>query len=80
VEGRPELTADNTRMFDRTEEKHRKLVIAVREPFSVPKVTTSTAQAAYEAVVAGAGAIPDSQWEVGAFAGPSAPMRHSQPA
>ena len=57
VEGRPELTADNTRMFDRTEEKGRKLVTVVREPFSVPKVTTSTAQAAYEAVLVGAGAI-----------------------
>jgi len=57
VEGRPELTADNTRMFDRTEANGRKLVTVVPDPFGVPKVTTSTAQAAYEAVLAGAGAI-----------------------
>jgi pectate lyase len=57
VEGRPELTADNTRLFDRVEFKGRKLVTVMPKPFSVPEVMTSTAQAAYEAVLAGAGAI-----------------------
>lgn len=89
VAGRPELTADNTKLFDRTEADGRKLVTLQARPFEVPAVATTTAEAAYAAVLAragaslperdavdarivaevssGAGAIIDSQWEVGGW-------------
>ncbi len=56
VEGRPDLTAGNSKMFDRTQLKGRKLVTLMSEPFPVPKVSAASAQAAYPAVLAGAGA------------------------
>ncbi len=56
VEGRPEWTADNRKMFDRTENLGRKLVTVMPEPFDVPKVATTSAEAAYLAVLENAGA------------------------
>ena len=53
---RPELTADNAKLFDRTEADGRKLVTLAPEPFEVPRVQTSSAEAAYAAVLAQAGA------------------------
>ncbi|MBI4874595.1 MAG: pectate lyase [Acidobacteria bacterium] len=56
VEHRPELTADNSKLFDRTEKDGRKLAEVVTSPFAVPPVRTTSAAAALEAVLAGAGA------------------------
>lgn len=56
VVGRPELTADNRKLFDRTEAKGRALVTLMDRPFEVPVVTSTTAAAAYQAVLAHAGA------------------------
>jgi pectate lyase len=56
VEGNPELSADNTRMFDRMEWKGRRLVTLFDQPFAAPEVTTLPAQAAFEAVLDWAGA------------------------
>ncbi len=89
VEGRPEWTADNRALFDRTESRGRRLVTVVPRPFDAPKVTEAGARAALLAVLEsaganrpvrdavdarivaevrrGAGAIIDSQWEVGGW-------------
>ncbi len=56
VEHRPELTADNSKMFDRIEKDGRKLVEVVKTPFETPAVKTNSAQAAFETVLAQAGA------------------------
>lgn len=56
VEHRPELTADNSKMFDRAEKDGRKLVEVVKRPFGTPPVKTTSARAAFEAVLAEAGA------------------------
>lgn len=56
VIGRPELTADNRKLFDRTEVKGRALVTLADRPFEVPAVSSTAAAAAYEAVLAHAGA------------------------
>jgi len=56
VMGRPELTADNSKLFDRAEAKGKKLVTLESKPFEVPAVRTSAAAAACAAVLAHAGA------------------------
>jgi len=56
VVGRAELTADNAKLFDRTEAGGRKLVTLVGKPFEVPAVATTSAEAAYAAVLEHAGA------------------------
>ncbi|MEK7752650.1 MAG: pectate lyase [Acidobacteriota bacterium] len=56
VEHRPELTADNAKMFDRIEKDGRKLAEVVKTPFETPAVKTTSAQTAFEAVLAEAGA------------------------
>ena len=56
VEHRPEMTADNAKMFDRTEKDGRKLAEVVKTPFETPAVKTTSAQAAFEAVLAEVGA------------------------
>jgi len=56
VEHRPEMTADNAKMFDRAEKDGRRLAEVVKTPFETPAVKTTSAQAAFEAVLAEAGA------------------------
>jgi pectate lyase len=56
VDGRPELTADNTRMFDRSVIAGRTLVAMVASPFRAPDVATFDATVALERVLAAAGA------------------------
>ncbi len=56
VIGRPELTADNAKLFERTQAKGRTLVTLEGKPFEVPRVGSSRAAAAYAAVLAHAGA------------------------
>ncbi|HEV8146053.1 MAG TPA: family 43 glycosylhydrolase [Bryobacteraceae bacterium] len=56
VEGRPELTADNVRLFDRTEFNGRKLFTVAAKPFDAPEVRTTTAEQALRDILASAGA------------------------
>jgi hypothetical protein len=56
VEGNPETTADNARMFDRTEWNGRKLVTLFNQPFAVPEVTTMPAKDLFDVVLDWAGA------------------------
>jgi hypothetical protein len=56
VEGRPALTADNRLLFDRVEAAGRRLVTFVAEPFDAPPVSTTGADEALRAVLAGVGA------------------------
>ncbi len=56
VEGRPELTANNTDMFEPLEHQGKKLFSIVKTPYQVAPVSTQNAKEAYEAVLAGVGA------------------------
>jgi hypothetical protein len=56
VEGAPEATRDNTRMFDRVEADGKRLVEFVDKPFEAPPLPAESAQQAYESVLRGAGA------------------------
>ncbi|MBE3071948.1 MAG: pectate lyase, partial [Acidobacteria bacterium] len=56
VEGRDDWTADNTRLFDRTEFDGRRLVTVARTPFGTPAVRTTSASDALADVLAGVGA------------------------
>lgn len=56
VDGRDDLTADNTKLFDRTVLNGRSLVTLVTRPFDVPPVRTTSAGQALKDVLAGAGA------------------------
>ena len=56
VEGRPDLTADNRRLFDRVEAAGRRLVALFERPFDAPLVRTTDAAEALREVLAGAGA------------------------
>jgi hypothetical protein len=56
VEGNAELTVDNGKMFEPVESEGRKLFTLVPKPFEVPKVTTSPARAAYQAILERVGA------------------------
>src|SRR5205085_1231272 len=57
VEDRPELSNDNTKLFDRVEEDGHKLVTVAAKPFAVPPVSPTSAREAFDAVLAHAGAI-----------------------
>ena len=56
MEGNAELTADNARMIDLYEIGGKRQVQTVKEPFSSPAVRPYSAQEAYAAVLASAGA------------------------
>ena len=56
VEGRPDLTADNTAMFDRVEYQGKKLFSLVSAPFDAAPVRTQSAKEAYQAVLESVGA------------------------
>lgn len=56
VEGRDDLTRDNTLLFDRAVLNGRSLVTIVKRPFAVPAVRTTSARQALRDVLAGAGA------------------------
>ena len=56
VDGRPEVTADNARLFDRTELKGRRLVTLAAKPFVTPPVRTTSAPDALAEVLAKVGA------------------------
>jgi pectate lyase len=56
VEASPEMTADNSKMFDPVEAEGRKLITLVPKPFDAPKVTTSPAREAYKMVLERVGA------------------------
>ncbi len=56
VDGRPGLTADNTRFFDPVEIRGVRQVETVAEPFPVAPVRTRSAPEAYTAVLASVGA------------------------
>jgi len=55
-EGNNSLTADNSRFFDPVTIDGKRQVQTVAEPFVVQPVRTTSAQAAYEAVISEAGA------------------------
>ena len=55
-EGNPSLTADNSLFFDPVEIDGKRQVRSVADPFPAPPVRTVSAQEAYEAVLAEAGA------------------------
>jgi pectate lyase len=57
VAGQAEWSADNTQLFDRTTFEGRRLVTIVPEPFAVPEVATSPAEAALELVLSRVGAV-----------------------
>ncbi|MBL8229885.1 MAG: hypothetical protein JNL98_15460 [Bryobacterales bacterium] len=57
VEGRPELTADNSRLFDRTERNGQRLYTLHDAPFETPHVDSTSPQEAYETVLRDAGAV-----------------------
>ena len=56
VDGHPEWTTDNSKMFDHVEFKGRKIVTVESVAFGTPSVRTMSAQQAFEAVLNGAGA------------------------
>lgn len=56
VEGNEAVTADNARLFDRTEFKGKKLVTREAKPFATPEVKTTSAVTALEDVLRGVGA------------------------
>jgi pectate lyase len=56
VEGRADLTADNTQLFTPSVVNGRSLVTIVRRPFDAPPVRTTSAAQALTDVLAGAGA------------------------
>ena len=56
VEGRDDLTADNTKLFTPAAVNGRSLVTLVRRPFDAPPVRTTSAAQALRDVLAGAGA------------------------
>jgi len=56
VEGRDDLTADNTKLFTPAAMNGRSLVTLVRRPFDAPPVRTTSAAQALRDVLAGAGA------------------------
>jgi pectate lyase len=56
VEGRDDLTADNTKLFDRAVVDGRSLVTLITRPFAAPPVRTTSAAQALKDVLAGAGA------------------------
>src|SRR5205823_3853596 len=56
VEGRDDLTADQTRLFDRPVVDGRSLVTILTRPFAAPPVRTTGAAQALHDVLAGAGA------------------------
>jgi hypothetical protein len=56
VEGRDDLTADNTKLFTPPAVDGRSLVTLVRRPFDAPPVRTTSAAQALRDVLAGAGA------------------------
>lgn len=56
MKGRPDLNANNSRMFNFNEREGRKSVTIVPGPFEVAPVTTTSAQEAYRAVLDDAGA------------------------
>ena len=56
VDGRPELTADNSRLFDRPVRERRRLVALAPVPFKAPPVLTVSAADALERVLEDAGA------------------------
>lgn len=55
-DGHPELTADNSRFFNVLEIDGKRQVSTVDQPFEMPAVTTTSAEAALEAVLATVGA------------------------
>jgi hypothetical protein len=57
VEGRPQYARDPASMFRPAEAGGKKLFTLAAEPFPVPAVTTTSAEAALDAVLAGAGAV-----------------------
>jgi pectate lyase len=56
VEGRPDLTADNTAMFEPLEFQGKRLFTIAKTPYQVAPVRTHSAQEAYELVLEYAGA------------------------
>jgi hypothetical protein len=56
VEGRAEMNSDNRLLFERTKNGGGTQVEIVEQPFAVPAVQTTSAEAALEAVLNGAGA------------------------
>lgn len=56
VEGNEDATQDNARLFDRKEFKGKRLVTRAPEPFSAPKVRTTSAAAALAEVLEDVGA------------------------
>ena len=56
VEGRPDLTADNTLMFEPLEFKGKKLFTLMSAPFAVAPVRTQSPQEAYRAILDNVGA------------------------
>lgn len=56
VEGRADLTHDNSKLFDRVELKGRRLATALQRPFDAPAVQATTAEKALEAVLENVGA------------------------
>jgi pectate lyase len=56
VDGHDDWTADNAKLFDRTEFNGRRLVSVVKTPFDVPEVETTTARRALSDVVGLVGA------------------------
>lgn len=57
VEGRPELTANNSDMFEPLEVNGRKLFTIVKTPYPVAPVRTQSPKEAYEAVLESVGAV-----------------------
>jgi hypothetical protein len=56
VEGRPDVSADGRRLFDRLEAGGRRLVTLFERPFDAPPVRTTDAATALREVLAGVGA------------------------
>jgi hypothetical protein len=64
VEGHPEYSSDPAAMFTPAEAGGRKLFTLVQKPFETPAVTTTSAETAYEDVLAHVGAVCPSRDEV----------------
>jgi len=56
VEGREEMTRDNTLLFDRTEARGKKLVTVTKKPFPAAEMKTTSASEAFDNVLRDVGA------------------------
>jgi hypothetical protein len=56
IDSRPDITSDNTRMFDRLEDKGKRMAHFAAQPFDAPAVPVQPAEKALEIVLKEAGA------------------------